>query len=308
MKALAKNKEKIKYKRVGSKLTVIKNEALMWLLLIPTVFTLILCHWNPIFRGMITSLFQTKGFKIVEFVGLQNFKNVLTDTMFLATLSNTLQYVFWSFAIGTLPPLAIAIAVNEVVHFKQGFKILTYLPAIAPGLAASVIWLNMFSPSPGGLLNIVLDFFGMAPSQWLLNEKLTIPLIVVSMTWKGYAGTMLLYLSALQSVSQDLYEAAVIDGAGIWKRIIKITIPHLAPTMLLLFVNQIIGVFQIFDQPLVMTDGGPNNASLTLGLTSYKMAFSYMQVDRSMALGTVSFFILLIATVFYFRLKKKLED
>ena len=302
-----KNQPNIKYKRIGSKLVVVRNEALMWMLLLPTVFTLILCHWNPIFRGMITSLFQTKGFKLVEFVGLKNFKNVLTDTMFLRTLLNTVQYVVWSFLLGAIPPLAIAIALNEVVHFKQGFKILTYLPAIAPGLAASLIWVNIFSPSPGGMLNILMNALGLPTSQWLLNESLTIPLIVVSMTWKGYGATMLLYLSALQSVSQDLYEAAVIDGAGIWKRIFKITIPHLGPTMLLMWVQQIISVFQIFDQPLVMTDGGPNNASLTLGLTSYKMAFSYMQVDRSMALGTVSFFILLIATLFYFRMQKKLE-
>ena len=308
MKIKKEIKTNVKYKRVGSKLVSIKNETLMWLLLLPTVFTLILCHWNPIFRGMITSLFQTKGFKLVEFVGLQNFKNVLTDTMFLVTLSNTIQYVIWSLVIGMIPPLAIAIAINEVAHFKQGFKILTYLPAIAPGLAASLIWLNIFSPSPGGMLNIILNWLRLPASQWLLNENLTIPLIVVSMTWKGYGATMLLYLSSLQSVSQDMYEAAVIDGAGIWKRIFKITIPHLGPTMLLMLVNQVIGVFQIFDQPLVMTDGGPNNASLTLGLTSYKMAFSYMQVDRSMALGTVSFFILLVATLFYFWMQKKLED
>lgn len=303
-----KNNTNKKYKKVGGKLVVVKNEMLMWVLLLPTVFALILCHWNPIIRGMVTSLFRTKGFKLVEFVGLQNFKNVLTDTMFLATLSNTVQYVIWSFIIGLIPPLAIAIAINEVVHFKQGFKVLTYLPAIAPGLAASLIWLNIFSPSPGGMLNIFLNWLGLPTSQWLLNEHLTIPLIVVSMTWKGYGATMLLYLSSLQSISQDLYEAAVIEGAGIWKRIFKITLPHLAPTMLLMIVNQVIGVFQIFDQPLVMTDGGPNNASLTLGLSSYKMAFSYMQVDRSMALGTVTFLILLVATVFYFWMQKKLED
>lgn len=308
MKIKKEIKTNVKYKRVGSKLVSIKNETLMWLLLLPTVFALVLCHWNPILRGMITSLFQTEGFKIGEFVGLQNFKNVLTDTMFLKTLSNTFQYVIWSLIIGTIPPIAIAIAVNEVAHFKQGFKVLTYLPAIAPALAVSLIWMNIFSPAPGGMLNVVLNAMGHTSSQWLLNEKLTIPLIIVSMTWKGYGATMLLYLSSLQSISQDLYEAAVIDGAGIWKRVFKITIPHLAPTILLMLVQQIIGVFQIFDQPLVMTDGGPNNASLSLGLTSYKMAFSYMQVDRSMALGTVSFFILLVATLFYFWMQKKLED
>ena len=301
------NINNLRIKRVKGKLTIVKNESMMWLLLLPTVFTLILCSWNPIIRGMYTSFFTTRGFSVVEFVGLQNYKNVINDTMFIKTVINTFSYVIWSLIIGILPPLAIAIAINETVHFKEGFKILLYLPAVAPGLAVSIIWMNMYSPASGGMLNSILQMFNLPTSQWLLNEKLVIPLIIISMTWKGYGTTMLLYLSSLQSLSQDLYEAAIIDGAGLWKRITKITIPHMAPTLLLMIVNQIIGVFQVFDQPLVMTGGGPNDASLTLGLTSYKMAFSYMQVDRSMALGTVSFFILLVATIFYFKMQKKLE-
>ncbi len=307
-KTIIKKQPKSAYKKLGSRLVEARNQSLMWLLLLPMVFTLILCHWNPIFRGMITSLFQTKGFRMVEFVGLNNFKDVITDTLFLQTLWNTVQYVIWSLLLGVIPPLALAIVLNEVVHFKQGFKIITYLPAIAPALAASLIWMNIFSPSPGGLLNVALKAMGLPISQWLLNEHLTIPLIVVSMTWKGYGVTMLLYLSALQSISQELYEASAIDGAGVWRRLFTVTIPHLGPTMLLFVVNQIIGVFQTFDQPLVMTGGGPNNASTTLGLTSYNLAFSYMQVDRSMALGTVSFIILLVATLFYFKMKKRMED
>lgn len=302
------NTNNLKVKKIGGKLTVVRNESLMWLLLVPTVFTLILCSWNPIIRGMYTSFFRTRGFSVVEFVGLQNYINVINDTMFIKTLVNTFSYVFWSLLIGILPPLALAIALNETIHFKEGFKILMYLPAVAPGLAASIIWMNMYSPASGGMMNSILSMLHLPISKWLLNEKLVIPLIVISMTWKGYGTTMLLYLSSLQSLSQDLYEAAVIDGAGLWRRIITITIPHMAPTLLLMIVNQIIGVFQVFDPPLVMTDGGPNNASLTLGLTSYKMAFSYMQVDRSMALGTVSFLILLVATIFYFKMQKKLED
>lgn len=305
---IAKNELTVKHKTRRNRLLALKGQMAMWALLIPTIIALLLCHWYPIFRGIATSFFHTKGFKMQEFVGLLNYKAVLTDTMFLQTLWNTVQYVVWSFLIGAIPPLAIAIAVNEVVHFKQGFKILTYLPAIAPGLAASLIWMNIFSPAQGGLLNQILSAMNLPTSDWLLNEHLTIPLIVISMTWKGYAGTMLLYLASLQSIGHELYEAAVIDGAGIWKRIFNITIPHLTPTILLMWVNQMIGVFQIFDQPFVMTGGGPNNASLSLGLTSYKMAFTYMQVDRSMALATVTFIILLFATLFYFRMQKKLEE
>lgn len=293
-------------KRPTSFLAVLKNETFMWILLVPTVFALVLCQWNPIVRGMITSFFQTRGFKTVEFVGLQNYINVLQDSMFLQTLWNTVQYVLWSIVLGIVPPLGIAIAINEAVHAKQTFKVLAYVPAIAPALAVSIIWKNLFSPAPGGLFNQLLLSLGLPTSQWLLNENLTIPLIILTMTWSGYATTMLLYLTALQSLSQDLYEAAVVDGAGVWRRIFRITLPHLSPTMLLLVVRQIIGVFQVFDQPLVMTDGGPNNASLSMGLTTYKLAFSYMSVDRAMALGTVSFCILIFATLFYFRMEKKL--
>lgn len=294
-------------KKVTSFFAILRNETLMWLLLVPTVFALVLCLWNPIIRGIIMSFFSTRGFKTVDFVGFRNYINVLSDTMFLKTLWNTVQYVLWSLVIGIIPPLGIAIAINEAVHAKQTFKVLAYVPAIAPSLATSIIWKNLFSPAPGGLLNQLLLSLGLGTSQWLLNEHLTIPLIVVTMTWSGYATTMLLYLTALQSLSQDLYEAAVVDGAGIWRRIFKITLPHLAPTMLLLIVRQIIGVFSIFNEPFVMTDGGPNNASLTIGLTTYRLAFTYMSVDRSLALGVVSFCILIFATLFYFKMEKKLQ-
>ena len=284
------------------------NQSLMWVLLLPTVLSIIICHWNPVLKGVYMSFFRTRGYEAMEFVGLDNYLKVLTDSMFLQTLLNTCAYVFWSLILGALPPLILAICINEIVHGKQVFKVITYLPAVAPALAVSLIWLNIYSPSAGGLLNSVLSKLGLPLSQWLGDSKLTIPLIVISMTWSGYATTMLLYLSALQTVRQDLYEAAVIDGAGVWRRLFKITLPHVAPTMLLIIVRQIIGVFQIMDQPLVMTDGGPNGASLSLNLSAYKMAFTYMQVDRALALGVVSFVILLFATMFYFKLDKKLEE
>ena len=153
---------------------------------------------------------------------------------------------------------------------------------------------------------MIIAKFGIPAQQWLGDPNLALPLIIVSMTWNGYGPTMLLYLAALQGVNRDLYEAALIDGAGIWRRLFKITLPKIAPTMLLLGVRQMIGVFQIMDQPLVMTDGGPNNATMSINLASYKMAFTYMQVDRSLALGVVAFGILLILTIAYFRLDKKL--
>ncbi len=286
----------------------VNKEALMWVLLIPTVLMFTYTQWAPVCKGIWTSFFKTKGYEAIAFCGLENYKNVLTDTLFLTTLINTVKYVMYSLLIGFVPSIVLALFINEIVHGKAAFRIITYIPNVAPTLAVSIIWACLLNPAPNGLLNSILGVFGVAPQQWLLNANMTIPLIIISMTWQSCAGNSLIYLSALQSVSQDLYEAAVIDGAGIWRRLFKITLPQISPTILLLFVRQIINIFQIMEQPLVMTDGGPNNMSLSLNLSAYKMAFSYMQVGRALALGTVSFFILIVITVFYFRLNKKISE
>ena len=285
-----------------------KADFIAWLLLLPTILMLIYTKWTPVMRGLFVSFFKTKGFETERFVGLENYKNVITDTLFLQTLTNSALYVVWSLIIGFIPALLLALLINEVVHGKSVFRLLTYLPSMVPGLSVALIFNCIYSPNAGGLLNTILNFFNIAPKGWLLNEGLVIPLIVISMTWQGCAGTALIYLAALQGVSQDLYEAAMIDGAGVWRRLFKITIPQIFPTILLMFVNQIIGVFQIMHQPLVMTDGGPVNASMSLNLSAYKMAFSYMQVDRALALGTVTFVILIIITIFYLKMDKKLND
>ena len=296
------------FRRLKRKTILTKADVIAWLLLTPMLLMLIYTKWTPVVKGIYTSFFNTRGFELDGFVGFENYKNVLNDTLFLQTLLNTVWYVVWSLIIGFLPPIVIAMLLNEVVHGKSAFKMLTYLPNMIPGLSVALIFTCVYSPNPGGLLNTVLSWMDIAPKEWLLDGALVIPLIVFSMTWNSYAGTALIYLTALQGVSQDLYEAAMIDGAGIWKRLFKITIPQIAPIILLMFVRQIIAVFQVMQQPLVMTDGGPMNASMSLNLSAYKMAFSYMQVDRALALGTISFIILVIITIFYFRMDKKLND
>ncbi len=300
--------KKKRRKNVASTFNVFKNQALMWVLLVPTVYTLVMHIWYPIGDGFFTSFFKTYGYNRGEFVGLRNYINVLTDTMFLQTLGNTVKYVLWSLLLGGLPPIFIAVIMQEVIHGKRTIRLLTYIPAVVPTLATSVIWMGIFSPAAGGLLNQLLSGLGVEAQSWLQDPNLAIPLIILTASWSGIPGTVLLYLAVLQSINQDLYEAAMIDGAGVWKRFRKITLPTLYPTILLMWVKQIIGIFQIMEQPLVMTDGGPNNASLSLNLTAYKMAFTYGQVDRALALGVVSFCILLVFSVLYFRVDKKLNS
>ena len=289
-------------------LAAIKKNYIAWLLLLPSFYTLFIVMWKPVFIGAYMSLFKTQGYDTVEFVGVANYIEILKDPVFFQTLLNTFKYVLWSLAIGFCLPLLVAISLNELVNFKSLFRTAVYLPVLVPMVASSLIWYFMYMPGMSGVLNMLLAKFGVAPGQWLQDPNLTVLLIVISMTWKSFGATVVIYLASLQGISQDLYEAATIDGAGVISRAVHITIPQIMPMALLMLVSQIISVFQTMNQPMIMTDGGPNNASLTLSLEAYYEAFRYMRADKSLAIGIISFFILLVMTVFYFKLQKKLED
>lgn len=284
-----------------------KRNAAAWLLAVPSVFLFFFMVWRPIGQGAVLSFFKLENYKPVEFAGIANYKDVMGDTLFFKTLANTFQYVMWSFIIGFLPPIILAIMINEVVHLKGFIKFALYFPAIVPSVAVSMIWYFMLQPNESGIFNMALSSLGFPMSTWLQNKNLTIPLIILSMTWKSCGSTMILYLATLGGVSQEQYEAAKLDGAGLFSKIRYITLPSIAPVTLLLAIQQIIGVFQVMIEPMTMTDGGPNNASISLALQAYKYAFTYFQPERSLALGFTMFVLLMAFNFIYFKLDKKLQ-
>lgn len=279
-----------------------------WLLLIPSLVLFVVIVWRPIVVGVLYSFFKLRGFTPTEFVGFDNFIKVLSDSNFAKTLLNTVKYVGWSLVIGFPLPFVTAVILNEMLCGKQYFKVSTYLPGIIPGIAICLIWKTLYGEGDGGFLNILLAKLGMDPIVWLADKGKVIPLIVVMMSWQGFGGTLILYLASLQGINQELYEAARLDGAGFFGRIKNVLMPHMSGIMLLVAVRQIISVFQVTEQPLIMTDGGPNGASLTLGLTNWRYAFKFGQYDKSLALGVVTFVILLGLTIVYNVLDKKIND
>ena len=300
--APAKNRRS---RRIG---TAISKNMSGWLILLPTAFLIYFIVWRPIIIGSAYSFFKLDGFKINRFVGLKNYINVITDTQFPKILLNTLQYVMWSLIIGFPLPIIAAVMLNEMVHAKGYFKFTMYFPAVVPGIAVSMIWYYIFFPDQSGLLNMLLSHFAVSPVNWLSNKNLVIPMIVLSMTWSGFGGTMIMYLASLQSINHELYEAVTLDGGGALCKFKNVLLPHISPICLLLFVKQIIGVFQVMEQPLAMTGGGPNNASMTLGLQSYFYAFKYYQFENSLALGGVTFVLLIGLTAVYLMMDKRLND
>ena len=279
-----------------------------WAIMLPSLILFAFFVWVPLMESVKLSFYSTKGFTPVEFVGFENYTKVFKDPVFMKALGNTFKYIFWSIAIGFLVPIIMAILLNEVVYFKSLFRVGMYFPNVVPGVATVMMWSLIMTPGKNGILNAFIGSFGVSPQRWLENPNWTIPLIVITMTWKGAGSTALIYLARLQGINQEHYEAASIDGAGIWHRILYITIPGLFSTCKTLLILQIIAVFQVLYEPMVMTGGGPNNASISLMQLNYRYAFTEMKISQATAVGVIIAIILVVLTCVYNLLNRNSEE
>lgn len=285
-----------------------RRDLIGWLVMLPTLILFAFFVWEPLIENIRLSLYTAVRYETKDFVGLANYVRVLKNPDFAAAFKNTFSYTFWSLIIGFLVPIILGILISETVHMKGFFRTGIYFPNIVPGIATIWIWNYFFTPGPTGVLNILLDKIGIEPQVWLNNPKWTIPLIVVTMTWKSAGSTALIYMANISSISPDLYEAATIDGASIWQRIRHITLPSvfgLAKTLLIL---QVISVFQIMYEPMILKNGGPNNASISLMMLQYRYAFRDFDFPAGAALSVMICFILIILSGLYMKLTASKED
>ncbi len=297
-------KKNIQGQRISAKSFLRKNIS-GWLLMLPSIILFGFFVWGPLVSCIKISLYSAHGVTLNEFVGFKNYLRVFKHPDFLPALKNTFSYTLWSLIIGFLVPIILALFISEIRRGKGLFKVGVYLPNIVPGMAMVLMFSFIFKPGANGILNVFLAKLGLPASAWLTNPKLTKPLIVIALTWKGAGATALLYIAGLQVIDPELYEAAIIDGAGIWRRIRYITLPciyNLARTLLIL---QIISVFQILYEPLVMTNGGPNNASISIMQLMYRFAFEKYDYPKASAVAVIICIILAVLTVAYNKLNKK---
>jgi multiple sugar transport system permease protein len=281
-----------------------RKDLIGWLVMLPTIILFTFFIWEPLVESIRLSLYTANGIRLNEFVGFDNYKLVLNHPDFIAAFSNTFKYILWSLVIGFFVPIIIAIFISETVHLKGLFKVGVYFPNIMPGMAIVMMLGYFFRPGNTGVLNILLSKIGMEPMEWLTNPKLTIPLIIVTLTWRGAGSTALIYMAGINGINSELYEAATLDGAGILQRIRYITVPNifsLGKTMLIL---QIIAVFQILYEPLVMTNGGPNNASISIMQLVYRYAFQDFNYPAAAALSVMMCIVLVILSGLYLKLTK----
>ncbi|WP_243228902.1 carbohydrate ABC transporter permease [Microbacterium sp. CIAB417] len=276
---------------------------------LPVVLTFLYFSWGPIVSGLVLSFQHTNFVQAPEWVGWDNFAYVLTDPLLSKAIVNTLWYGLLCLLIGFPLPIILAVAMSELRARGGVYSVLAYLPVIFPPVVSILLWKVFFDPAPTGLFNTVLGWFGWGPLAWLNSATTAMPSLVLEATWAGAGTNVIIFLAALTAVRNDLYEAAELDGAGIWRRIWHITLPQIRGIIVVLILLQIIGTAQVFSGPFLFTNGGPDNATLTVLLLIYNYAFVSGDYGAATALSVLLAVVLaLFAAVYNLATRKLGQD
>jgi multiple sugar transport system permease protein len=243
------------------------------LFLLPTILIFGAFSWYPIARTVIMSLQHTNLVQPATWVGLDNFRAVLNDPLLPVAVKNTLYFALLALLFGYPIPLMAAVLMSEVRKRRGLYSALAYLPVVIPPVVAVLLWKTFYDASATGVFNTILGWVGLGPYPWLQSQGTAMPSLVLESTWANAGATVIVYLAALTAVDTDLYEAAAVDGAGLWRKIWHITLPQLRAVLLLTMILQIIATAQVFLEPYLFTSGGPANATLTVLLLIFDYAF-----------------------------------
>jgi ABC-type sugar transport system permease subunit len=242
------------------------------LFVLPMLFVFVFFSWSPIVQSVIMSL-QKTNLIVSEWVGLDNYMIVLTDPELGRAVINTLYFAMLALLFGFPLPLFMAVLMSEVKRGKGWYSALAYLPVVIPPVVAVLLWKFFYSADPSGVFNTVLGAVGIPPQPWIQDAVQAMPSLVLEATWAGAGGSIIIYLAALLGVPPELYDAADVDGAGIWKKVWHVTLPQLRGILFIMLILQVIATAQVFLEPFLFTGGGPAGATKTVLLYIYDKAF-----------------------------------
>ena len=277
-------------------------EAYMFLL--PWMLGFLVFSLGPLLGSLYLSFTQYRGYQAPSWVGFDNIQRMLfKDKLFWQSLKVTLLYAAGYLPLGLVFGFSIALLMNQKVRGILVFRTIYYLPSVVSGVAVALMWQFIFHRD-FGVLNAILGWFGIDPIPWLLSERFALVAFVIMGLW-GVGSSMIIYLAGLQGIPTDLYEAAAIDGATVWQRFWRITIPMMTPTVFFNLVTGLIGTLQIFATAYVMTSGGPNYATYFCSLNIYDTTFKRLEFGYASALAWVLFVLILILTLLVFGTSKR---
>ena len=281
-----------------------------WFFLAPALVLIGIFFFLPVAAAMLLSLTDFDLYGIASpantrFVGFQNYSRLLRTPDFWLALRNTFYFAF----VGG--PLTIAVSLgaalllsSKLVRFKGLFRTIYFTPFVTTLVAVAIVWRYLYH-TRYGFFNYGLSKIGIDPIDWLGDPNWAMPAIILMAVWKSFGYNMLIFIAGLQAIPEELYDAAAIDGAGPFRRFFNITLPMLAPTLVFVTVITMIGYFQLFAEPYVMTQGGPLRSTTSVVLLMYEEGFRWWRMGYAAAIAFVLFIVILLATLAQFRLQRE---
>lgn len=277
-----------------------------YLFLLPNTIGFLIFTVLAVVASAAISLTEWDLLSPAKFIGLANYQHILTnDPLFRKVLANTLYFTFASVPLAVLIALGLALALNQGIRGIALFRVAYFMPVITSMVVVAMIWRWFYNPD-FGVLNYFLRIIGVRnPPNWLASQQWAMPAVIIMAVWKQLGYNMVIFLAGLQAIPANLYEAASIDGAGRWQRFWYVTIPLLTPTTFFIIIVSVIGSLQVFDAVLVLTEGGPANATRTIVFHIWQQAFGFLQMGYAAAVAWVLFFMIFIVTLLQWRLQKR---
>jgi multiple sugar transport system permease protein len=285
-----------------------QRRAAVWFLA-PALTAIVLFFVVPVISAFILSftdfdIYALGSLANARFIGLRNYSKLLSDAMFWKSLGNTMYFLLVGGPLSVGVSLGAALLLNsKLVKMKSLFRFVYFAPVVTTLVAVAVVWRFLYHPR-FGLLNYFLGLAGINPIDWLGDPTWAMPAIILLAVWKNFGYNMIIFIAGLQGIPDSLYEAASIDGAGPWAQFTNITLPQLAPTTLFVSIITMIGYFQLFAEPYVMTQGGPANATMSVVLMLYQQGFRWWSMGYAAAIAFVLFLIILAGSLLQARLRK----
>lgn len=274
-----------------------------YLFISPWLAGFVVFYAGPMVASFVLGFTSWNLLNPARWVGLDNFRQLIHDPLFWRALQVTAVYAVVAVPLDLLAALLLAALLNQKVRGIGAYRTIFYLPTILPGVVTAVVWRWVFNPEIG-IINNILALLRLPGPLWLASPSWALPAMIIMSLWTIGTATVI-FLGGLQGVPVELHEAADIDGAGPWSRFWRITVPLVSPSIFFNLITGMIGAFQVFTLPYIMTQGGPQNATLFYVLYLYENAFTYMKMGYASAMAWILFLIIVILTLVQFRISRR---
>jgi multiple sugar transport system permease protein len=293
--------------------TGVHRRLLPWFLLAPALLLIAVWSYYPLMRGMVMAFQDYKIVGSSPYVGFDNFITLCRDHTWWETLGRTLYFVGLNMTLAFCAPILLALMLSEVPRGKILYRTLFFLPQVSSGLVIALLWKMMYDPTPAGFFNKMLSLLNYLPfihipaQTWLQDSRMAMICCVIPPIWAGMGMSSLLYLAALKGVPEEIYEAAEIDGAGIWHKLTKITLPSLLPLILINFVGTFIATFQSMGSIFLLTFGGPGDATMVAGMRIWMEAYTNIRFSMATSMAWMLGMFLIAFTYIQIKILQRVE-